>query len=205
MVSSEKIPPAKPVIDGARAFVIGTELLTKVKKQVQVATAVTTHDTELSMLIEEAGELLEYETPWVLAEATFDWDIECWPDGDRPIEIPKRPVNNVDSITYFDENESQQTLAASDWRFDDRRVWPSIWRADFDTAWPDLASHRAGLITVRFSAGYQTADDLPNGAVLGILARVARVWHDRGFGDLPGFGPVFDTAIAKARSSRYLT
>ena len=194
------------MLSGARDFAIENDLLARARKQVQVPAAVTVHDTELGELIEEAAELVEYETAWILAGGTFNLDYDCWPAGEDPIEIHCRPVTAINSITYYDDDTAQRTFSASLYRFDNGRVWPVIWRADFDVAWPSLASDRRGVVTVNFEAGASAASTIPTAARIAVLSRVARLWNDRGYGDLgsDGFGNVFLSAVNQARSSGYL-
>jgi uncharacterized phiE125 gp8 family phage protein len=196
----------KPVAVGGRAFEIRDELLAKAKKQCQVSSTVTVHDTEIADLISEAALQVEWDTVWVLAQSTFDLEFDCWPEGDDPLILPKKPVGSVDSIKYYDEDGTLTEWGSSNWRFDNRRVWPSIWRADFDDSWPDLADDREGLIVVRFTAGHEAESDLDPSARLAVLARVARMWHDRGFNDRgsDAYGPAYRSAVNRGRSSAYL-
>jgi len=195
----------KPVLVGSRAFDVGEDLLVRAKKQLQIATSISVHDSEIELLLNEAAETFEFDFNHVVAQGTFDLDYDCWPDVDEPIVVPQRPVNGIESVKYYDEDGNQQSLTVgTDYRVDLGRVWPVIWRADFDDDWPDLATDRTGLITVRYTAGYSDAGSLPSGVILTIISRVARVWHDRGFGDLPGYGEVYRTAGNKYRSPKYL-
>ncbi|GEC15160.1 head-tail connector protein [Nitrobacter winogradskyi] len=86
-----------------------------------------------------------------LVEQTWRQDFECFSDC---LRLPLAPVLSIESITYFDGDNAQQTLAASVYNlFTDARG-PYVGLKP-DQPWPGIYSRR-DAISVTFKAGYAT-------------------------------------------------
>lgn len=197
----------RPKRTGAKGF---TALSTADgKKQLEIATAITRHDSQIDELITEAMDQVETDTPWVAATATHTMQYDNWPRLDEPIVIPSLPVSSITSLKYYDTDGTQQTLASSKWRFDTHRTWPVIWRADLDVDWPDLEVRRPEAIELTFVAGQADLATLKSDAVWmrqAALVRMSLLWHDRGLGmiDYDKATRVYESIIARHRSTEYL-
>lgn len=87
-----------------------------------------------------------------LVEQTWRQDFACFSDC---LRLPLAPVLSVESITYFDGDNVQQTLAASvcDLFTDARGPYVGL---KPDQSWP-VSYSRRDAISVTFRAGYGTA------------------------------------------------
>lgn len=83
---------------------------------------------------------------------TWDYFLDDFPGAFGHLEIPNPPLQSVTSITYIDQNEDSQTLAASKYIVDavaePGRIMPAI-----GESWPSTAS-KFNVVTIRFVAGY---------------------------------------------------
>lgn len=91
-----------------------------------------------------------------LVTQTWEQSFGCFSDK---LRLPLDPVQSISSVTYFDGDNAQQTLATSVYqKFTDERgpylalkpeqTWPSVYRRD-------------DAITVTFVCGYGDADAVP--------------------------------------------
>jgi uncharacterized phiE125 gp8 family phage protein len=92
---------------------------------------------------------------FLTASCTETWDV--FP---ATIRLRHAPVIAVQSITYIDENGTEQTLSSALYRVDitsdPARITPA-----YDESWPDTRAV-TGAITVTYTAGYGTsAADVP--------------------------------------------
>lgn len=94
---------------------------------------------------EMAGRTLTAET-WALSVCS---GIVC------DLHLPKSPVQTLDSITYFDADDVEQTVPVTDFYLfkDDDRAFV---RPKSGVAWPIANTLRADAISVTFTAGYTT-------------------------------------------------
>jgi len=91
-----------------------------------------------------------------LVEQTWRQDFGCFTDC---LRLPLAPVLTVESVTYFDGENAQQTLAASVYGlFSDARG-PYVGLKP-DQSWPGSYSRR-DAVSVTFKAGYATTPAVP--------------------------------------------
>lgn len=194
----------KPVRTGTRAF--RAIQLHRAKKQVEIADAITRHDEQLLDLIDEALDQVELDTLHVYASATYRITFDDWPSGDKPVVIPSLPVSAIDSLKYYDTNGTQQTMSSALYRLDTGRTVPVLWRADLDTAWPDLEVNRPQAVELNYTAGNATIDVVPSWMRQAGLARLAMLWADRGIGqiDVDKAERVYRSIITRRRSPLYM-
>lgn len=126
--------------------------LTDVKAQLHVDH--TDDDTMIGALLTAATEHFDGWTGILgrcLVEQTWQQDFSCFADC---LRLPLAPALSVDSITYFDGENAQQTLDASVYAlFSDSRS-PYVGLKP-DQSWPGSYSRR-DAISVTFKAGYST-------------------------------------------------
>lgn len=126
-------------------------------------------DLVLEVYRDAAVAYVETETSRILAAKTLEHRLDAWPwpAGDWPwnglcwpwqIDIPAAPVRDVRSVSYLDENGTEQTVDDADWVWDRTTTGAMVRFAD---GWspPLLATGRTGVLRVQFDAGY----DAPEG------------------------------------------
>lgn len=100
----------------------------------------------------------------------------CWGQG---IELPRPPLAEVTSVTYFDAANAAVTmdeaafviLNASD------SVPPSLYPAP-GGFWPDTY-RRPDAVAIRYTAGWPDAESVPEDIKTWIKVRVATLWANR--------------------------
>ena len=111
-----------------------------------------------------------------LMSATWKLHLDCFPDF---IELRKCPVSAVSSVMYYDSDNAQQTLSASDYDvdifFQPARVTPA-----YGVTWPSTYK-RPGAVTVTFVAGYGSRALVPDTLKNGLKNLVGyRYWNREG-------------------------
>lgn len=104
-------------------------------------------DTEVEELIPSAVEMVETDSQRALCSQTWQLKLDEFPAF---IELRRPPITAVSSITYLDEDETSQTLAATEYDTDLTSA-PGI--ISPDTTWQPTATV-PGAVTVTFTAGY---------------------------------------------------
>lgn len=166
--------------------------LAEARDQVEVAATDTAHTTKLTRYIASAREQVESDTGYAMITQTFTLTMSEFP-SDGWIHIPVRPISSITSITYYDENDSQQPLATTVYGLDQGR------RAVYLKAnqyWPSINGQNNG-IEITFVAGYGSADNVPAALKQLVLCKVAEQFFDRG--DMPGDSNRFHNAYSILR------
>lgn len=143
------------------------------KKQLEIADSDTTHDDQIELLIQEVREQWEHDTDSATITQTWTQTFEEFKDG---MQLAMRPIISISSITYYDGDNTQQTLASSVYSLDDttRQI-----RLDVDQTWPTTKS-RWDAITVTFTAGYgASASDVPAIAKQAMLYLTGYMFENR--------------------------
>lgn len=146
--------------------------LTQAKKQLEIPSDLSDHDEQLIEVIQQAREQWEHDTDTALLTQTLSVTASHFWDG---MELPRRPIQSISSITYFDGDNSQQTLASSIYQLDapNRRI-----RLAYLQNWPTTAI-RWDAITITYVAGYAARSSIPGMAKRAILLQLARWFEDR--------------------------
>jgi uncharacterized phiE125 gp8 family phage protein len=84
--------------------------LAEAKKQLEISATDTSHDAHLQAAIAEARQQWEHDTDSVTCFQTWHIHLSGLPDR---LALPKRPIQQINSITYYDGNNVQQTLPSS--------------------------------------------------------------------------------------------
>ena len=126
------------------------------KEHLLIASAVTGHDGWLEDTITAVREYYEHATDTAVIASTWTQTYRDWP---AEIELLRRPVSAITSITYRDTSGNSQTLASSNYRLDAGETQPRIvWD---DTAVLPTLDDRPEAITVTYVAGYANAAAVP--------------------------------------------
>lgn len=128
--------------------------LVELKSHLRLSPSDTTHDDQLTLLLEAATERLEQDLDRQIMAATyrhtqFDWNKNDNTNG--AICLNRKAVTAVTSVSYVDEDGNSVTLDPSDYIVDLVRycVFPAV-----DTEWPTVHPNHPSAVTVEYSAGY---------------------------------------------------
>lgn len=111
-------------------------------------------DSELLDLIDEATERWEQDTDMPAMVQTFVHSRYCFPPT---VNLSKRPVQSITSISYTDVDGVDQTIDGANYGFrkGDQLVY---WKGD--GSWPAVTTSPEA-VRITFTAGYLTADTVP--------------------------------------------
>lgn len=144
------------------------------RRQLNIAESDDSHDAELYEAIEAAREQVEFDTPYVTTEQTFEYILDGFPRSCDKIMLPVRPVQTVDSITYEDETTTE-TLATTVYKLDQRKRAVVL---KYDQEWPSI-TRQPDAVIITVTAGYATPSVVPRLIKRAILLQVAKWFEDR--------------------------
>lgn len=151
--------------------------LDQVKQQLNIAINNTDHDLELADLISQAREQWEGDTDTVCCTSTWRVKHQSMQD---PLKLPKRPIQSVTSIQYYDGANNLQTLSTSIYNFDapKREI-----RRQYLKVFP-VSLFRWDAWTTTYVCGYSVDGTLvPNIAKRAMLLLVGYYFENRGDSD----------------------
>jgi uncharacterized phiE125 gp8 family phage protein len=169
------LPISKPTRSAVPTFEPVT--LQEAKKQCELADAVDHHDLLIDSLIQLAREQVEHDTGIVACTGSFVYRMTNWPNGEWFSLPDVRPITAVSSITYVDTSGNTSTFSSGDYSLDTNGVKQFV-KLGHSKTWPSLRGDING-ITVTFSAGYATRNDIPQLFKQAVLFVVARDFANR--------------------------
>lgn len=169
--------------------------LAEAKKQLELASSDTAHDAHLALLIQAAREQWEADTDSCCLSQT--WKVYAEEFDDDEIYLPKRPIQSVTHVKYYDASNVQQTLSTSVYSLDDaaRAV-----RLDSLQVWPAVYD-RFDAITITFVAGYTSAAAVPAIHKQAILLLVGKYFENR---DMQVNDVIFKDAAYEALVTKFM-
>jgi uncharacterized phiE125 gp8 family phage protein len=142
---------------------------------------VSTDDTILGYKLAAAERFVEEYTNRRLMKAVYDLTLSDWPAGG--ITLPFSPVLSIDSIKYYDGDNTLQTWAATNYYYNVNQEPCMIY---YVNATPSLRDNRQDCITVRFTVGYSSAAEtatqqaaVPDGIKQAIVKIAGDLYHTR--------------------------
>lgn len=132
----------------------------------------------LNIGIPAARQWAEGYTGLVIAQQTLEVVLQAFPTY---IELPVGPVRAVESITYLDADNVEQTLDPAEYTLDSDASPPRVYPV---TAWPAIGTDR-NPIRARYEAGYDLLGESPQGFPLppnvriGMLLMLADLYENR--------------------------
>lgn len=126
-------------------------------------------DALIARLIAAATDEAERLAGRSFVSRTVELVLECWP---TEIRLPYPPVQSVTQITYYDEDNAEQTVAAAVY-LSVLDVVPPLVRTKPGQSWPSDALREVSPIRVRYVAGYGAAGSVPEryrALILGLVA-----------------------------------
>jgi len=145
------------------------------KKQLRVSGE--HEDAFILTLISVARELVERDTCRQILTATFQYTMGEFPNA-TCFELPRPPLQSVDSIQYIDSDGATQTLPTDDYDID-LTVEPGVVYLKPDASWPDTQARTANSVQVNYTAGWSDSNAIPVTLLHGIRLAVAHLYEHR--------------------------
>ena len=162
-----------------------TVLTPPAEEPVSVATAKlhlrvdnTADDALIALYLKAARELCEGLARRAFAAQSLRLVLDEFP-ANGILKLPRPPLQSVESVTYLDSEGDEH-----DWTDFTVDTGSEPGRILFDSQ-PTASLQESGAVAVEFTAGYATAEDLPNVFVTAILQTVANWYEFREMGDVP--------------------
>ena len=149
--------------------------LTEAKAQLRVDGS--TEDTQISSYILAAREYCEGFQNRQYITATWDLWLDDWPSKDR-FDIPLPPLQSVASIKYYGTDNTEYTLAVTEYFVDDKSDPGRIVLA-YGKSWPSTTLRPVNGVVVRFTAGYGLAASVPQKVKQAILLLITLMYEKR--------------------------
>lgn len=129
-------------------------------------------DALLTSLGIAAREFVETTTGRALMTQTLEMVTPTFPLD--TLRLPRFPVQSIESFTYLDRSGDQETLVENtDYFVDTDTVPPMLQSARY---WPAVAD-RSNSVRVRFVAGYDSADKVPQ-TIKTVICALAAHWYE---------------------------
>ena len=140
----------------------------------------TVEDAYVSACIAAATDACEKDTGRALMPQTWELILSRFPYGSQGIVIPRLPLLSIDSITYIDEDGTEQTMASSpadyivipSGEFRRARVTPL-----YGATWPATRAQK-NAVTVTFQCGCED-NTVPETLLVGIGLMVGEMYKTR--------------------------
>ena len=135
----------------------------------------TADDTLIDNLVFAATESCQIYTNQYFLKVTLEQYSDNW---DGIYTLYKSPVISITHIKYYDSNDTEQTLASSNYILDNVSKPARIGLA-VDATLPDLAD-RINAVHVKYTVGYGTAStDVPDGIKQAVLLTLGNWYENR--------------------------
>lgn len=128
----------------------------------------------IETLLDHVSEMVEGITGRKIITQTWRLDLDFFP---REIVLPFAPVSEVTSITYYDENDTQQTLSTSVYEADLSKLLPCI-RPTEGNCWPTTYC-KYNTVSVTYQAGYANAEAVPSRMKIAAQGMALRMHDER--------------------------
>ena len=146
------------------------------KTHLRIDSSFTDDDTYIGTLIDVATSAAENHTNLAIMEQSWFLDIDSFPDYFNLLKGSLKGVT-INSITYSDEDNASQTLAASNY-FVDKSIKPARIYFAPDATIPSTYD-KPNAVRVDFSLGFGTASDVPAPIRQAILLMVGTYYETR--------------------------
>lgn len=128
-------------------------MLSELRKQLEIASTDTAHDTHLTRLIVAARRVVERETRRALITQTWKMTGPGFPAGEINIWLPRPPLQTVSWVKYYDTAGVLQTWTAAEYSV---ITTSAPGRVDLlpDYSWPTVQESRDDAVQIQYVAGY---------------------------------------------------
>ena len=130
--------------------------IVEIKQRLNLPTAYVHHDAKLEDLLFAATEQFEADTDRVCLLQTFELLLDQFPLSE-PIDLYKRPIQAIDSITYLDRDGAVQTVDPAVYKLSTARR--QVYLAS-GQQWPSVTPARESVV-ITFQAGEADAERVP--------------------------------------------
>lgn len=142
----------------------------------------TSDDTLIASMLASARLWVETYTRRALCTQTVDLKYAGWPIIGSPLVVPYAPLQSITSISYIDEDQNTQTLAASQYVVR-AQAGPRAGRGTIEIAdgvtLPTLSTQPDRPVTVRAVVGYGQAAQVPDGIKSAIYLLLGDMYEQR--------------------------
>jgi uncharacterized phiE125 gp8 family phage protein len=166
------------------------EPVTTTEAKAHLKIASTLEDEQIAGFIKSARALAESYTGRQFLTATWALKLDDFPSWE--IEAKPTPLIAVSSIVYVDSDGDATTLDAADYQVS---AYQGLITPAYGESWP-ITRSQMDAVTVTFTAGYGTADDIPQTVRQAILMQVGEWVMNREPSRSPGGGPGGDRLSA---------
>lgn len=146
--------------------------LAEAKKQLELPQSDSSHDDHLARLIQSAREQWEHDTDSCCLTQTLKLNL---PQFSEEIVLPKRPIQSITSIKYYNTINTQQTVSTAIYSLD--QACRTI-RLNYLQLWP-MGLSRWDAVEVLYVAGYPSAGLVPAIHKQAILFLVGKYFENR--------------------------
>jgi uncharacterized phiE125 gp8 family phage protein len=168
--------------------------LTQAKKQLELSPSDTTHDSQITLLIQAAREQWENDTDTAVMQQSLSMTLPYFP---LEIHLQKRPVQSVTSITYYDTADNLATVPTSIYSLD---IASRVVRENYLKDWP-MTVDRWDAVTVNYIAGHASAATVPAIAKQAMLLLIGKYFENR---DLLANDLIYKDGAYEALVARYM-
>lgn len=135
-------------------------------------------DAYVSALITAARERVELFLRRALTTQSFEYTLDGFP-ASSVIDLPRPPVQSVESIQYTDTAGNVQTLAPEDYMVDASSGEIGRVALAWNRFWP-ITRCSINSVVIQFTAGYgDAAEDVPQAIRQGILIEISNLYENR--------------------------
>lgn len=111
-------------------------------------------------------------------EATYDLVMEDFPPRDGKLELPLPPLRSITSVTYITSTGGTTTMPSTDFITVTPTDEPGFIEPAFSATWPS-PREQANAVTVRFVAGYDTEQGVPDTIKQAIMLMLGHFYVNR--------------------------
>lgn len=139
---------------------------------------VTDDDDLITALITAARQIVEMVLRRALLSQDWELLLDAFPATDTTLEIPLPPLQSISAITYTLEDGTSATVAATDYTVDTGST-PGRIALNSGSSWPGDSLSALGGVQIAFTAGYASADDVPQAIRQALLLLVGHLYENR--------------------------
>ena len=151
-----------------------TEPLTLAEAKLYLRVDSTSEDDLITALIKAARLQVENKTYRMLITQTWDLILDKKDLNESLIQIYKQPITAISSVKYYDVNNTEQTMSASDYQTEVSSNPAKVQIITF----PQIYD-RLGAVTIRFVAGYANAGAVPQDIKQAMYFLIGHLYENR--------------------------
>lgn len=170
--------------------------LSEAKRQLSLAADDEAFDPELIHIVKAAREQWEHDTDSVTISRTLSVSLDRL---ESLIRLPKRPVQSIESIHFYDADGVSQEMDHETYAFDPAS---GAVRLGYGKQWPE-SPRRWDAVTVQYVAGYGRRQDIPAIAKQAMLLLVGHYFEHRGDNDPPRAMQAYESLVRRFMRSSY--